>query len=80
MKTTVEISDALFHEAKERAHSEGTTLRALIEKGLRRVLDLPSESEFELRRASVGGRGLHADVRDGSWETILERVYKGRGG
>lgn len=36
MKTTIEISDALFATAKEVAHSRQTTLRALIEEGLRR--------------------------------------------
>jgi hypothetical protein len=35
MKTTVEIPDALAKAAREAASREGTTMRALIEEGLR---------------------------------------------
>jgi len=40
MKTTVEISDALLEAAKAEAAQRGTTLRSLLEEGLRRVLEL----------------------------------------
>jgi len=38
MKTTVEIAEDLFMHAREVARREGTTLRALIEEGLRATL------------------------------------------
>ena len=38
MKTTVEISDALLDEARRAAARERTTVRALIEEGLRKVI------------------------------------------
>ncbi|MDQ5857656.1 MAG: type II toxin-antitoxin system VapB family antitoxin [Acidobacteriota bacterium] len=38
MKTTVEIPDAVLDEARGIAASEGTTLRALIETGLRKEI------------------------------------------
>ena len=38
MKTTVEIADDLLIEAKKRAAEQRTTIRALIERGLRREL------------------------------------------
>lgn len=81
MKTTVEISDALLVAAKERARARGTTLRALIEEGLRAVLDEPSAAQrFILRDASVDGEGLREDVREGGWDRLLSRSYEGRGG
>ena len=38
MKTSVEIDDALYRRARIRAVEAGTTLRALIEAGLKAVL------------------------------------------
>lgn len=38
MKTTIEISDAIFEAAKSLAAADGVTLRSLVEEGLRRVL------------------------------------------
>lgn len=39
VKTTIDIASGLLMEAKERAHKDGTTLRALIEQGLGKVLE-----------------------------------------
>jgi Arc/MetJ family transcription regulator len=81
MKTTVDISDALFEAAKRRAAELNTTLRSLIEEGLRRVLEEPEAREpFELRDESVGGDGLDPDVREGGWRRVAELVYEGQGG
>lgn len=80
MKTTIEISDALLEAAKARAQERGTTLRSLVEQGLRQVLEGPSGAEgFVLRDASVPGRGLDPLVREGSWETVRALIYEGRG-
>ncbi|MEW6323503.1 MAG: DUF2191 domain-containing protein [Acidobacteriota bacterium] len=38
MKTTIELPDDLFVAAKQRAAAERTTLRALVERGLRAQL------------------------------------------
>jgi len=81
MKTTVEISDALADEARSVARREKTTLRALIEAGLRQVLrDRRRRSRFRLRDASFGGRGLQPEFPDGDWQRIREAAYQGRGG
>jgi hypothetical protein len=81
MKTTVEISDSLLREARKIAAREGLTLRALVERGLHRVIAETNHSApFKLRRASFKGKGLQAELRDASWDEIRERVYEGRGG
>jgi len=81
MKTTIDISDALFEAAKRRAEERGTTFRTLVEEGLRSVLGVERGREaFVLRDASVSGRGVAPGVREGGWERIAELTYEGRGG
>ena len=81
MKTTIEISDALLDAAKRHAGEKGTTLRALVETGLRTVLDsAPNDDAFVLRDASICGKGLRPDVREGGWDRIAELTYEGHGG
>lgn len=80
MKTTVEIADPLLQEARAMAAREGVTLRTLIERGLRQVVEAPRPSEpFRLRRASFKGKGLQPGVRGASWETLRDMAYEGRG-
>lgn len=80
MKTTVEIADPLLTEAKRVAARDGTTVRALIEDGLRRVLEeREARTPFVLRRASFGGEGVHPEMREGAWERIRDLIYEGHG-
>jgi hypothetical protein len=80
MKTTIEISDPLLREARKLAEREGVTLRALVERGLRRVVaETKPGAPFKLRRASFKGKGLQADLRDASWERLRDLAYEGRG-
>ena len=39
MKTTIDINDELFRQVRQHADETGTTFRALVEEGLRQVLD-----------------------------------------
>lgn len=81
MKTTVEISDALLERARDLLATEKTTLRALIEEGLRRVIEEHAERKpFKLRQASFGGRGLQPEMREADWSIIRSLAYEGRGG
>ena len=82
MKTTVEISDSLLDEARKVATREGTTLKALIEQGLRKVVAERRQraGAFRLRKASFRGHGLQPGVSDASWERIRDMAYEGRGG
>ena len=81
MKTTVEISDALLREAKRVAARDQTTVRALIEEGLRQSLEARNDKRrFRMRDASYGKGGLRPEVEDGSWERLRDMIYEGRGG
>jgi len=80
MKTTVELSDPLLERAKRLASERGSTLRDLIEIGLRRVLeDEQASKPFELRDLRVKGQGLQPEFQDASWEQIREAAYGERG-
>jgi hypothetical protein len=75
VKTTIDIADGLLSEAKERARQEGTTLRALVERGLSRALGEapPSSQPF----TPVTGR---LEPRPGTdpysdWEGIRDSIY-----
>ena len=82
MKTTLEISDPLLREARKLAARERTTLRALVEQGLRHVVAGKRHGgpPFRLRKASFGGQGLRAELRDAGWERLRELAYQDRGG
>jgi len=80
MKTTIEISDKLLQRAKALAQREGTTLRALVEAGLRVVLkEQRTPARFTLRDASFGGQGLAPELEGASWDRIRDSIYEGRG-
>jgi hypothetical protein len=80
MKTTVEIAEDLFARTREVAQREGTTLRALIEEGLRVALARREKKpSYRWPDLSVTGEGLTPEIEDGSWETLRDRIYVGRG-
>jgi hypothetical protein len=83
MKTTIDIAGPLFERARKLAEREGTTLRALVEEGLRLVVERkPTARPFKLRDARYRGPGggLAPEFASGGWERIREAVYAGRGG
>lgn len=77
MKTTVEISDTLFESARRLAAQRHTTMRSLIEEGLRSVLQAHRDRprQFALRDASVGGEGLADGVDLGDWAQMRALIY-----
>jgi hypothetical protein len=81
MKTTVDIPGPLLAEARRAADREGTTLKALVEAGLRRVLAdrRGSATPFQLRDARFRGEGLQPGVVSGDLQAIREAIYEGRG-
>jgi hypothetical protein len=81
MKTTVELSDAALAEARRVAERDGTSLRALLEEGLRRVLAerRTRRSGFRLRQASFKGDGLSPEFEGESWPAVRDAIYRERG-
>lgn len=80
MKTTIDIADSILLEAKRLAAKKGTTLRALVERGLRNVLnESRPEGGFVLRRVTFGGNGLRPEVAEGGWAAVRDTAYQGRG-
>ncbi len=81
MKTTVDIPQSLLDDAKKLAANRRTTVKALIEEGLRRVIsEHQRPGNFRLRRATFKGNGFQPDMQEASWEKIRERAYEGHGG
>jgi hypothetical protein len=59
MKTTVEIPEPLLGQARRLAAQEKTTVRALVEERLRRVLaERKRAKSFKQREVSFKGDGL----------------------
>ena len=81
MKTTVHISDSLLSEARKIAVLEKTSVKALIEEGLRNVISRRKTAKpFRLRKVTFKGDGLNPAMAGASWETIREAAYERRGG
>ena len=75
MKTTIEISEALFLEAKRQAAKNGTTLRALIEQGLKQALkDSAKTTTHQPRDGRVKGKGLTPEAKTAGWRAVLDEA------
>ncbi len=78
MKTTIEIADILLTEARQLASRDQTTLRSLVEEGLRRILrERQRAPRFRLREASFRGKGLRPEISEGDWDAIRTLAYEG---
>ncbi|RLA26925.1 MAG: DUF2191 domain-containing protein [Gammaproteobacteria bacterium] len=80
MKTTVDIPDELLARAKRLAVRRRTTLRAIIEQGIRNTLkEQQNGGRYVLSDKSVKGKGLQAEFSDKGWSDIRDATYSGRG-
>jgi hypothetical protein len=77
MKTTIDVSDVLLKRAKRRARREGRTLRALVEEGLRRVLDdpAPPSAAYVLPDCSVGDPDAEDPLAGRTWAELRDAIY-----
>jgi hypothetical protein len=77
MKTTIDIADPILREARKLANREGTTLRALVEQGLRHVIsERKRKRPFRLHLVTSGGQGLRPELQDASWDEIRDLSYE----
>ncbi|MCL2308129.1 MAG: DUF2191 domain-containing protein [Proteobacteria bacterium] len=80
MKTTIELPDTLFAEARHYADANNMTMKALIEQSLRKVMaEKKNAPKFKLRDGSVKGNGLTPEFQNATWEQIRDVIYEGRG-
>ncbi|MBZ5562167.1 MAG: type II toxin-antitoxin system VapB family antitoxin [Acidobacteriia bacterium] len=80
MKTTIDIPNSLLKQAKSIASREHTTVKALVEEGLRRVTaERKRAKPFKLRKVSFRGEGLQPGMAGASWQQIRDAAYEGRG-
>lgn len=69
MKTTLHLPDDLVEQAKREALRRRTSLRALVESGLRRELEQLTEQDLDLLLTSLGAEA------PGLWEGIDADAY-----
>ena len=78
MKTTVEIRDALYYQARRLAAKEGVPFRAVLEAALQGHLQRSkavAKKPFKLRRKPFHGQGLQPGIREGDWDQIRDLIY-----
>jgi hypothetical protein len=79
MKTTIDIADPVLHEAKKLAAREGTTLRALVEEGLRQAMAERRQRKrrpYRQRLVVFRGNGLTPEFRNASWAEVIEASHE----
>jgi hypothetical protein len=80
IKTTIEIADDLLVAAKRHAAERRTTLRTLVERGLRSELRRPSRrvgsAKTKIKWVTVNG-GLPAGVDVQDRAAMIERLRRG---
>jgi len=81
MKTTIEIQSELLRRAKATARKEGTTLRALVEEGLRAAMASRARPRRRRRLRLRAWKGeLQPGIDFSNWEQIRAIIYEGHGG
>lgn len=82
MKTTIELPDDLLERSKAVARRENSTLKALIEEGLRLALRARTGSRKRATPFAVQpfqGDGLSPEFAGASWQKTRDEIYRDRG-
>jgi hypothetical protein len=76
MKTTIDNADDLLLRAKQEARSSQTTLRSLIEEGLREVLGRAAAAKRRpIKPDTFRGKGLQREFSGKGWDAIRDAIY-----
>lgn len=76
MKTTLEIRDELLVRAKKLARRTGRPLRAVVEEGLRRVLEEgATRKSYTLPDCSVGEPDAEDPLERLTWQDLRDEIY-----
>jgi len=76
MKIIVAIADNLLLRAEREAEAFQTTLRRLIQEGLREVLSRKASSKQKpIKPVTFRERGLQPEFRGKSWDAIRDAIY-----
>ncbi len=79
MKTTIDIHDELLKRAKRHADKTGQPLRAVVEEGIRLVLEASAKRKpYKLPDKSVGKPGDPFPLASYSWDEIRDIIYNDR--
>ena len=78
MRTTINLNDELLRSAKRRAVSEGTSLRAVVERALRSYLEGGARKpDYRLRIGDRNADGCRPGVRLDDRDTLFD-LMEGR--
>ena len=75
----MDVHAELLARAKRHAKATGQPLGAVVEDGLRRVLDAPSSRRYALPDLRVGDPGAPDPLATCSWPELRELIYRGAG-
>lgn len=80
MKMTIDIADPILREARELASRDNTTLRALVEQGLQKIIsERKRRKPFRARPVVFKGEGFQDGLQDADWERLRDMIYEDRG-
>ena len=81
MRTTLDLPDPLFRQAKKLALERKIPFRALVTEALRRVIkEEAPRRRFKLTERSYGHGGLVEGLSWTDWERIRDLAYEGHSG
>lgn len=76
MKTTIDIADDLLLRAKQEAKASQTTLRSLIEAGLREILGRSAPAQRRrVEPVTFRGEGLQPEFSGKGWDAVRDTIY-----